>query len=121
MTELLLPGRAEHDDPSTPFDRYFFMANFHSTEPPSCELYESGELPVVELELSNGETPDVYYFEAFRTEFLVALLFVDPPKCDDFYRSFIRYESIFRVNIRYYKSPERKLGFSPRLALVDGE
>ncbi len=119
MSELLLPGRAESEDPATPFDRYFFMSNFDTPEPPACDLYTSGEIPVVELELSNGETPDVYYFEAFRKEFLVALLFVDPPKCDQFYRSFIRYETIYRVNIRYHKAPSRTLGFKPTLVEID--
>ena len=44
----------------------FFIEQFHSDEPPGCDLFESGEIPVVELELMNGETCDVYYFEAFR-------------------------------------------------------
>lgn len=121
MSELLIPGRPEAEEPETPFDRYFFMANFHSAEPPACELYSSGEIPVLELELTNGETPDVYYFEAFRKQYLVALLFVDPPQCDQFYRTFIRYETIYRVNIRYYDPPTRMLGFKASVPLLDEE
>jgi hypothetical protein len=121
MPELLLPGQAERDPPETPFDRNFFLRQFHSDEPPACELYEQGEIPVVELELTNGETPDVYYFEAFRRDYLVALLFLDPPKCTDFYRSYIRYETIFRVNIRYYPGATRELGFKPAVPETDEE
>jgi hypothetical protein len=121
MTELLLPGQSERDPPETPFDRNFFLRHFHSDDAPVCDLYEQGEIPVVELELTNGETPDIYYFEAFRRDFLVALLFVDPPKCTDFYRSFIRFEAIYRVNIRYYPGATRELGFKPALPEVDDE
>ena len=117
----MLPGQLERDPPETPFDRGFFVREFHSDEPPLCDLYERGEIPVVELELTNGETPDVYYFEAFRRDFLVALLFVNPPKCTDFYRSYIRYETIFRVNVRYYEGGSRELGFKPARPALDDE
>ena len=121
MSELLLPGQVDRDPPETPVDRSFFLREFPSDEPPLCQLYERGEIPVVELELTNGETPDVYYFEAFRRDFLVALLFVNPPKCTDFYRSYIRYETIYRVNIRYYEGQSRELGFKPAHPVVDDE
>ena len=119
MTELLLPGHATRDPGATPFDRTFFVRHFHSDEPPVCDLYAEGEVPVVELELVNGTDCDVFYFEGFRKDYLVALLFVDPPKCEKFYRSYIRYESILRVNVRYYDPPKRKLGFKPATPPID--
>ena len=75
MTELLLPGSSAREPGATPFDRNFFVKNFHSDEAPVCDLYAQGEVPVVELELVNGTDCDVYYFEAFRRDFLVASAF----------------------------------------------
>ncbi|RMG09890.1 MAG: hypothetical protein D6731_18780 [Planctomycetota bacterium] len=114
MSDLLLPeGYRPASDPSGEaiFGQAFFREHFSADEPPACQLYERGEIPVVELELLNGATCDVYYFEAFRKRYLIALLFVDPPRCDEFYRSFVPYEAIFRVNIRYHEPARRSLGF----------
>ena len=115
MSELILPGGLN----AKSFDRRFFLDEFGAPEKsPQCELMATGDVPVVELELVNGRTCDVFCFVEFRRELLVAELFVDPPKCDRYYRSYIRFESIFRVNIRSYKSAERKLGFKPQQPAV---
>jgi hypothetical protein len=120
MAQILLPSGALHGEPDgPPFDRDFFIEHFRSESAPACDLYANGELPVVELELMNGGDVDVFAFEAFKKEFLVALLFEDPPDCTRFYRSYIRYETIFRVNIRYYEPPKRALGFKPTNAPID--
>jgi hypothetical protein len=109
---LLIPDHyVEHETPPGPFNREFFAAHFRAGVAPSCELFSEGEVPVVELELVNGETCDVFAFEAFKRDHIVAQLFVDPPRCEEFYLSFIRYETIFRVNVRYYAPPQRELGF----------
>lgn len=111
MVELLLPGGSDR----VPFDRAFFAQHFEAGEAPACELSASdADVPVVELELVNGQTCDVFHFIAFQREFLIADLFVDPPDCEDLYRSYIRYETVFRVNIRYYPAPSRRLGFEPQ-------
>jgi len=112
MSQLLVPGGfvpagSDHG----PFDRGFFTEQFKEGVAPSCQNYARGEVPVVVLELVNGVTCDVYAFEAFRKNLLVAQVFVDPPDCDDVYLTFVRYETIFRVNVRYYPSPDRRLGF----------
>lgn len=124
MTELFLPSHfvANRERPYGPFDRDFFAEKFNTGEAPHCELFAAGEVPVVEIELVNGETCDVFAFEAFEEDHLVAQLFDDPPSCERFYLSFVRYESIFRVNVRYYEPRERSLGFRPmRLELPPSE
>jgi hypothetical protein len=122
MSELLVPASyvANKERPYGPFDRDFFAAQFNAGVAPRCELFADGEVPVVELELVNGETCDVFAFEAFHEDHMVAQLFDDPPSCESFYLSFVRYETIFRVNIRYYEPPARPFGFKPVLAVVDG-
>lgn len=110
MSELLIPGNyVNRERPYGPFDRDFFVAHFQAGLAPSCEV--DGDTPVVELELASGETADVAAFTAFKKDHLVAQLYVDPPSCEGFYLSFIRYETIFRINIRSYDSPTRTLGF----------
>lgn len=115
MSDLLLPSHfvAQAERPYGPFDQDFFREKFNAGVAPHCELFAEGEVPVVELQLVNGETCDVYAFEAFHEDHLVAQVFIDPPKCESFYMSFVRYDSIFRVNIRYYEPPLRRLGFKP--------
>lgn len=123
MSDLLLPSHfvSQSESERGPFDRSFFAQNFNAGVAPHCELFAEGEIPVVELQLLNGETCDVFAFEAFHEDHLVAQLFDDPPKCESFYLSFIRYETVFRVNIRYYAPPQRRLGFKPtRLDVPDG-
>jgi hypothetical protein len=104
--ELIVPGQpaaAAH------FDQRFFTREFEDGDVPRCSL--EGELDVVELVLVNGQTCDVNCFEEFRREFLVVTLFQDPPQCDHLYRSYIRYDSILRVNVRKYAARNRRLGF----------
>ena len=110
MSELLIPGNyVNRERPYGPFDRDFFAAHFQAGVAPNCDL--EGETPVVELELASGVTADVAAFQAFKKDHLVAQLYVDPPSCNAFYLSFIRYETIFRVNVRSYDPPARSLGF----------
>ncbi|MGE0713451.1 MAG: hypothetical protein AB7N76_36180 [Planctomycetota bacterium] len=112
MSELLVPrDYATRERPYGPFDRDFFAEHFREGVAPGCEIFADGDVPVVELELVNGETCDVFAFEAFNLDHLVAQLFVDPPQSEALYLSFIRYETIFRINVRYYEPPRRALGF----------
>ena len=109
MSELILPGAAA--GPAV-FNQRFFSHRFQEGGvAPACPAFGAGEIPVVELLLTNGQLCDVYHFEAFERDYLVAQLFVDAPECDDLYRSYIRYESVFRVNIRVYQTRTRKVGF----------
>ncbi len=119
MSQLLVPGNFVASEGQGPFGRAFFVDQFQEGQAPACSLIGEGEVPVVVLELMNGVTCDIYAFEAFKRDYLVAQVFVDPPECDEFYLSFIRYETIFRVNVRYYRSPDRRLGFKPSKAAVE--
>ncbi|MBL4846319.1 MAG: hypothetical protein JKY65_12390 [Planctomycetes bacterium] len=123
MSELLVPSHfvANKERPYGPFDRDFFASQFNAGVAPRCDLFADGEVPVVELQLANGETCDVFAFQAFEEDHIVAQLFDDPPDCKSFYVSFIRYETVFRVNIRYYEPPKRPFGFKPVPALVKGK
>ena len=119
MSDLLVPGGWAAAG-SGPFERRFFAAHFKAGEPPKCDAaFADGEVPVVELELVNGRICDVFHFVAFRRDHIVAELFVDPPDCSDLYLSYIRYESVFRVNVRHYRGNDRKLGFKSDETEVD--
>lgn len=114
MSELIIPGAVA--GPAV-FNQRFFAQRFQEGgEAPACPAYGAGEVPVVELLLVNGQLCDVFHFEAFERDYLVAQLFVDAPECDDLYRSYIRYESVFRVNIRTYQTTTRRVGFESKRA-----
>ncbi|MBI4242880.1 MAG: hypothetical protein HY606_02215 [Planctomycetes bacterium] len=118
MSQIFIPG--QQPIYLGPFNQAFFLKEFKEGQVPECELIESGSIPVVELQLFNGETCDIYSFEQFRREFIVAQIFVDPPKCEEFYKSYIRYETIFKINIRQYKEQTRPIGFRPAKPVVEG-
>ena len=70
------------------------------------------DLPLkLELILVNGQVLDINCFEEFRRHHVVATVFADPPECDSLYRSYIRYDAIFQVNVKHFEPTGRKLGF----------
>lgn len=121
MNQILVPDGYALSGDRGPFNRNFFVEHFNEGVAPSCTLLGTGEVPVVVLELVNGEVCDIYSFEAFKHDYLIAQVFVDAPECDDFYLSFIRYETIFRVNIRTFPAPDRRLGFKPGRVAIEEE
>lgn len=117
MSNLFIPG--QQPIYWGPYNQSFFVKEFKEGHVPQCELMQKGEIPVVELQLYSGETCDIFSFEQFNREYLVALIFVDPPSCSEFYRSYIRYDSIFKINIKTYKDQTRPLGFRPAKPVVE--
>jgi hypothetical protein len=119
MSELLIPGHLASGDDEHVFGRRFFVEQFHEGEAPSESLVERGGIPVVRLQLINGDSLDIFCFERFGKDYLVAQVFVDPGDCDDFYQTFLPYGAILRVNLHRYRSPERKFGFKITKPEVD--
>lgn len=105
---LLIPGGMAG---SESFDQAFFQREFKDGQVPRCDLIDAGDVEVVELVLVNGQVLDINCFEEFRRHHVVATVFVDPPECDHLYRSYIRYDAIFQVNVRHFEPTGRKLGF----------
>ncbi len=114
--ELLVPGHMS----SERFDQAFFRREFKDGQTPRCDLIVcEGEVAVIELVLMNGKVLDINCFEEFRRGYLVATIFVDPPKCDQLYRSYVRYDAIFGVNVRRYQPEGRRLGFKRHKPMVE--
>jgi len=117
---LLLPqGAAAAGGAAETFDQEFFRREFKDGQVPRCELLQGGDVDVVELVLVNGTVLDVNCFEEFRRHYLVADVFVDPPQCDHLYKTYVRYDSVFQVNVRQFKAPNRKLGFARHKPIVE--
>lgn len=116
MSTLLIPGQTGSE---AAFDQEFFRREFKDGDVPRCDLIGDGPISIVELVLVNGATLDVNCFEEFRRGYLVATVFVDPPRCENLYRAYVRYDSIFQVNLRHHQSPERSIGFTSHVPLVD--
>lgn len=121
MSELLIPGRPPVGDDDLPFNRRFFVDQFRVGEAPACSLVAEGGIPVVRLQLVNGESLDIFGFLEFRKHYLVAQVFVDPGECDEFYQTFVPYGAVFRINLHRYPTPDRRLGFKDSTPLIDGD
>jgi hypothetical protein len=93
-----------------PFGPDFFKRKFHTFIHDSCSTGET--TTVLEIVLVSGQTLDVSHIEDFDQEYMLVCCFVDERTCESVYHSYIRYDSIFRVNV-YESSPEeRPLGFN---------
>jgi len=113
---LLVPGHLSGER----FDQEFFRREFKDGDTPKCELIlEDEDISVVELVLLNGSVLDINCFEEFRRGYLVANVFVNPPKCDRLYRAYVRYDSIFQVNVRRYRADSRPVGFAQHTPTVE--
>lgn len=104
MSGLIIPGQG-----GAAFDLAFFRREF-AEKGPACDV-DADQVPVVELVLTNGDSPDVASIEELRRDLLVAKVFADPPDCSTIYTAFVRYDAIYQVNIKTYPSSARRLGF----------
>jgi hypothetical protein len=68
---------------------------------------------VLELVLAGGETLDISHFVEFDDSYVLAAVFLDTRSCGTVYHAYVRYETIYRVNVVEAALAERPVGFKP--------
>jgi hypothetical protein len=95
---------------SGPFGPDFFKRKFHGFVQQSCETGDT--TTILELVLVSGQALDINKIMDFDHEFMLVCCFVDEHSSELVYHSYVRYDTIFRVNV-YESSPDKRpVGFN---------
>lgn len=92
------------------FGPRFFRTHFYDRMKAVCEV--DGTTPVLELLLTSGQVLDVSNILELKPEYMLVSVFRDNRTCDDTYNTYIRYVTIFRINVLSQPHETRPIGFS---------
>ncbi len=94
------------------FGPRFFRTHFFDRMKQVCQIDD--QTPVLEIVLTSGQVLDVSHIIELKTDFMLVNVFVDNHDCDNTYNTFIRYITIYRINVHTTPHDERAIGFSNR-------
>ncbi len=95
-----------------PFGPRFFKTRFYQWIKEACSI--DNKTPVLEIMLTSGQVLDVSHIEDLRDEYMLACVFSDIRDCSQTYHTYLRYQTIFRINVLTQPRDERPLGFNTR-------
>lgn len=93
-----------------PFGPDFFKRKFHAFLQQTCEVGET--TTVLELVLVSGQALDINKIIDFDQDYMLVCCFDDEHSEESLYHSYVRYDTIFRVNVYESSREERPLGFN---------
>ncbi|MCA8940301.1 MAG: hypothetical protein KDB07_10850 [Planctomycetes bacterium] len=111
MTYVLPAGPSMSPMDALAFSPDFFKRKFPKYIKQMCDLSE--KTTVLELILADGITLDVVYFEEIDPKYLLVVAFTDSRNCEETFHTYVRYETILRINIINMDSIDRPVGFNP--------
>ena len=117
MIHLINPGGGGGAAEET-FGHRFFRSEFLDYVREYCAVGEaSQETPVLQLMLASGQVLDVSNILELQPGYMVVDVFDDPTDrtCERTHRVYIRYATIYRIDVRSAPSAERPLGFSVKV------
>lgn len=101
-------GPGEQEDA---FGPSFFRTHFFDRMKQVCSV--DNTTPVLELVLTTGQVVDVSHIVQVKPEYMLVSAFVDVRDCKFTYETYIRYQTIYRINISTPGSESRSIGFTP--------
>jgi hypothetical protein len=101
----------EHEDA---FGPRFFRTQFYEYMKQACSI--DGQTPVLELMLTSGQILDVSHILELKPDHMLVCVFRDTRTCEDTYNTYLRYLTIFRINVLSRPHEERPIGFNMRNA-----
>jgi hypothetical protein len=69
--------------------------------------------PVLEFLLTSGQVIDVSHIVELKADYMLVSAFVDTRDCANTYHTYIRYMTIYRINVLSQPHDERPIGFTP--------
>lgn len=99
---------AAHDNEDA-FGPRFFRTHFFDHMRQACAV--DGQTPVLELLLTSGQVMDVSHILELKQEYMLVSVFRDERTCDDTYNTYVRYQTIYRINVLSKPNDERPIGF----------
>jgi hypothetical protein len=97
----------EHEDA---FGPRFFRTHFYEYMKQACSI--DGQTPVLELMLTSGQILDLSHVIELKPDHMLVCVFRDSRTCEDTYNTYIRYVTIFRINVLTRPHEERPIGFN---------
>lgn len=99
---------AAHDNEDA-FGPRFFRTHFFDHMRQACAV--DGQTPVLELLLTSGQVMDVSHILELKQDYMLVSVFRDERTCDDTYNTYVRYQTIYRINVLSKPNDERPIGF----------
>ena len=93
------------------FGPAFFRTHFFDRMKQVCNI--DNTTPVLELVLTTGQVVDVSHIVQVKPEYMLVSAFVDARDCKYTYETYIRYQTIYRINVSTPASETRQIGFKP--------
>lgn len=94
------------------FGPRFFRTHFFDRMRQVCEIDEV--TPVLEIMLTSGQVIDVSHIIELTQDYMVIAAFVDTHDCTNTYHAYVRYMTIYRINVLSQPTGERAIGFTPK-------
>ena len=88
----------------------FFKTHFFDWVKEVCKL--DSVTPVLEIMLTSGQVLDVSHIVELKPEHMLVSAFRDGRDCADTFHSYIRYATIYRINVLSQPADERPIGFN---------
>ena len=93
------------------FGPAFFRTHFFDRMKNVCQV--DHQTPVLEIVLTTGQVLDVSHVIEVKPEYMLVSAFVDVRDCKFTYETYIRYQTIFRINVHTAGTENRQMGFTP--------
>jgi hypothetical protein len=108
-------GLAEEDT----FGPRFFRTQFYEQMREICSIEDRTQ--VLEIILTSGQVLDVARIVELKSDHMLLEVFIDSRDCDNTYHAYIRYITIYRINVLNAPRAERPIGFSNRAPVAEDE
>lgn len=104
------------------FGPRFFRTHFFDHMRQACAI--DGQTPVLELLLTSGQVMDVSHILELKPDYMLVSVFRDERTCEDTYNTYLRYQTIYRINVLSKPNDVRPIGFTmqklPAILATDG-
>jgi hypothetical protein len=93
------------------FGPRFFRTHFFDRMRQVCGADD--RTPVLEIMLTSGQVLDISNIIELKQDYMLVSAFVDTRDCTNTYQAYIRYMTIYRINVLVRPADERAIGFNP--------
>jgi len=93
------------------FGPRFFRAHFFDRMRQACLIDDM--TPVLELMLTSGQVVDVAHIIELKQDYMLVAAFIDSRDCSQVFQAYIRYITIYRINVLNEPRAVRPIGFEP--------
>jgi hypothetical protein len=101
---------AGNTGPEDAFGPRFFKTRFYTWIREACAIDNS--IPVLELLLTSGQVLDVSHIVDLKEDYMLLCAFTDVRDCSETYHTYVRYQTIFGINVLTKSSSGRSMGFN---------